>query len=266
MKVAKPKAEEKSIVPQEAAPLAEIPADLMQHSGQGTESIGSDDVKPPRLMICQSGSPQRKPDDPKQIVGLNELDMFNDLSQEIYGRGPLKIVVIRCLGSRHIEFAPMEEGGGVKDYDVRPGDPRTLFTTDEGGERVKPVATKFYDYLVWLPEHSEVLVLSMKSTQLKVAMRLNGLLKLPLKIGDRVLPNPPAWARTFELTTAMEKRDNYSWGNYGLRQVGITDDESRAICASLAESYKNKNVQIDRDNPDAEAGDFVPDSEGGGMQ
>lgn len=233
--------------PQELEPIGEVPADLVRDSGKGTENIGADDVRPPRLMICQSGSPQRKPDDPKQIEGLNELDMFNDLSGEIYGRGPLDIVIIASLGSRYIEFAPMEEGGGVVDFNVPKDDPRTKFTIDDEGNTVNPIATQFYDYLVWLPDTSEILAFSLKSSAIKVAKKLNSLMKMPLKINGAVVTSPPAWARTYTLTTVMERDKNYAWGNYNLsvkKPVGITPPETRQLCSELAEVYKTKNVHV----------------------
>lgn len=233
--------------------LAEIPEDLVRDAGRGVENIGTEDVRPPRLLICQAGSPQRKPDDPKQIAGLQELDMFNDLSGDIYGRGPLNFAVISSLGHRHIEFAPMDEGGGVIDFDVPDDDPRAQFTTDDEGKRVKPVATKFYDYLIWLIERQELVAFSLKSTQIKTAIKLNGLLKLPLKIEGRIFMNPPAWARTYTISTKMEKDKEYSWGGYNLSTVGITDVDTREMCKLLADTYAKANVIIERDAPEADA-------------
>src|SRR6185436_17138975 len=209
--------------------LEEAPTDLLRDAGRGTEDIGTNDVKPPRILICQAGSPYRKPDDPKQIPGLNELDMFNDLSGENYHRGPLKFVVLKALPPKYIEFRSMDEGGGVVDFDVKANDPRTQFTTGEDGKRQKPVATMFRDYLVWLPDHQEPAVLSMKGSQLKVAVQLNGKIKQPLRgdlvhpsLAGKIIQDPPAWARTFSLTTKMDKDQNYSWGAYNLKQEGVT--------------------------------------------
>lgn len=244
--------------------LAVIPEDMIRDEGKGVEAIGAEDVKPARLRICQAGSPQRKTDDPKQIQGLNELDMFNDLSGENYGRGPLRFCVIKSLGSRHMEFAPMEEGGGVIDFDVKAGDPRTLFTVDEAsGKRVKPIATKFYDYLVWLPDTYEIVAWSLKSTMLKLALQLNGIMKYPVKIDGVLQMKPSAWARTFSLTTKMEKNAAaQSWGVYVLRTDGLTPVDVRDQCSALFDAYATKNITIDHtddvhdgpdpDGPDAE--------------
>lgn len=234
-----------------------VPDDLMRDAGRGTEDITSDDVKPPRILICQAGSPYRKPDDPKQIPGLQELDMFNDLSGDNYGRGPLKFVVLKALPPKYIEFRDMEEGGGVIDFDVKASDPRTQFTTDDEGKRHKPVATMFRDFLVWLPERQEPAVLSMKGSQLKVAVQLNGKIKQPLRgdlvhpgLAGKIIQDPPAWARTFSLKTKMDKDATYSWGAYSLTQEGVTPTATRELCSQLATSFAKKNIIIER-----EAGD-----------
>jgi len=225
-------------------------AELMKYSGAGTEGLGSDDVRPPRLALAQAGSPQVKRGDPKEIEGLRECDMFNDLTGQSYGQGPVRVVVVTCLGPRHIEFAPMESGGGIIDGNVRANDPRTQFTVDpkDPTKRIKPIATKFYDYLVWLPEYQELMAFSMKGSQLKVASRLNSLAKYPLKIGTQMVMNPPAWARTFSIGAVMEKDDKYSWANFTLKLEGLTDRETRALAAQLHETYSKKNIVIDRDN------------------
>lgn len=241
------------LTPASGTAMATVEAtdDLVMDAGRGTENIGPDDVRPPRLLICQAGSPQRKPDDPKQIPGLQELDMFNDLSNEIYGRGPLNFVVVQMLGHRHMEFAPFNEGGGVIDFDVPDGDPRTEFTTDKDGVRQKPIATKFYDYLVWLSDKQELVVLSFKSTQIKVAIKLNGVLRLPLKIDEkRSIPNPPSWARTFALGTRMDKDGDYSWGGFTLQNVGITPQEVRLLIRQMADAYATKKILIPVDDTD----------------
>lgn len=235
-----------------AQSLANIPSDLVQHAGMGTEQIGSDDVRPPRLKICQSGTPQRKPDNEKQIAGLQELDLFNDLSTEIYGRGPLPIVIIMSLGSKHMVFAP--DGKSVLEFDVPASDPRTRFTNGPDGKRVKPIASKFYNYLVWLPESQEVVALSLSGTLITTAIKLNGLLTLPLKIDQSVLMNPPAWARTYTIETRMKEDKGFAWGVLNLKQVGVTPEDTRQQCAQLAGIYSKKKIDIDYDASEAAEG------------
>ena len=239
---------------QELAATSTMPADLIRDQGRGAEAIGPNDVRPPRLLICQAGSPQRKEGDPRQIEGLQELDMFNNLSGEIYGRGPVQFSVIKALPTRYIQFAPMSEGGGVIDFNVSPNDPRTQFTNGEDGKRVPPIAMKFRDFLVWLPSHQEPVIISMKSTHLKVADQLIGKMRIPLKgelinlsLKGQILANPPTWARTFSITTVMTSKDNQSWGTYNLKTDGVTPFEIRDLCYQLSESYDKKNVIVDHE-------------------
>jgi hypothetical protein len=224
--------------------------DLVADAGAGTENIGTNDVKPPRLMVCQSGSPQRKPDNPKQIAGLNELDLFNALSNEIYGR-KLNFCVIAMLGHNWVLF---DADLKVVERDLADDDPRCQWTTDDDGNNVKPEATMFYNYLLWLPDNSEVVVFSLKGTQIKNAVKLNGLLMLPLKMdGGKVMPNPPAWARTYAMETRMESDKQYSWGGVNISTVGITPPQTRQMISALAKTYKGKKVQIDHEDEVAES-------------
>jgi hypothetical protein len=221
--------------------------DLVADAGAGTENITSNDVRPPVMKLCQSGNPERKPDNPKQIQGLQELDLFNSLSSEIYGR-TIRFTVIAMLGHKWIEF---DKDLKVVERDIPDGDPRTEWTENENGERVKPVATMFYDYLLWLIDNNEVVAFSLKSTQIKNAIKLNGLLKLPLKIGDKIIPNPPAWARVYKLETKMEQDKQYAWGGYNLSTDGVTPADVRQLCSGLSKHYSGKKIEIERDEADA---------------
>ena len=227
-----------------------VPADLADSKGQGTEGIGARDVRPPRLSLAQSQSRQVKKNNPLYIEGLKEGDLFNDLTGEIYGE-PVDFVVVRYLGKRAMEFAPMETGGGVVDFDVALDDVRCQWTTDEKGKRLKPIATVFSEYLIWLTGKQELAALSMKGTQLKVATQLNSLLKLPLKIDGALVPRPPSWAREFQLGSAMASRDPYTWATFTLRMKGVSSEETRKFAAELYEQYRDVNVVIEAE-PESE--------------
>lgn len=241
--------------------LANIPSDLSRDAGRGTENIGAGDIRPPRIKICQSGSPQRKEGNEKQIAGLNELDLFNDLSGEIYGR-KLTLAVIAVLPSKGIQFAA---DMSVAAFDVPLTDKRMEFTTDAAGQRVKPVASLFHNFLCWLPDTAEVAVLSLSSTLISTAIKLKGMLKLPLKIDGSILPNPPAWARLYEIETKMKNDQKYAWGILNLKQLGVTPPDVREVCSTLAGSFEGRTVAIDydaADNAEAAANADAIDAQG----
>jgi hypothetical protein len=239
------------------------PADMAEHAGHGTEGIGSADVRPTRLALAQSGTPQTKRANDKYIDGLAEGDLFNDLTNERY-KTPVAFVVIKYLGRRAMEFFSEEErkkspGSVIKDRNVPLNDPRCLPTTDADGNWVPPAADIFADYLVYLPETSEVVTITFKNKDLSrngVATTLNSLMRYPLKIDGTVVLQPPAWARTFELGSAGKQDGAYSWSVFTLKLRGISDPDVRQIAGSLYDQFKASNVIIeDAPEGDTEAKD-----------
>lgn len=150
---------------------ARRPADAGE-TREGTEHITRDDLKLPRLCIAQDTTKQLKEEKPEYIKDLRRGELFNDLSGRIYGKGPITFMIVRADPPRYIEFHPLAQGGGVKDMDVQPGDPRTRF----GPNGEPPVATKFYDFVIFMPDYAETIGLSMKGTSIKTAKRLNSLI------------------------------------------------------------------------------------------
>lgn len=257
-----------AVARREAPGALAIPEDLREHAGHGTEGIGADDVRPPRLVLAQGGHPQTKKHDEKYIKGLAEGDLFNDLTCAIYDR-PVQFVVVRFLGKRAMEFYSDEEkkktGQLVKDMSVPLTDPRCQPTTDKDGNWVKPVADIFADYLIFLPRTAEIVTLTFKNADLGrkgMGTKLNSLMKYILELDGVVLPDPPAWARTFALDSGGKSDGTYNWAVYTLEQVGVTPVETRKIAASLFESYKAANVVVPvedlEDVPPVPADEDVP--------
>lgn len=240
------------------AALAATPAsleELKKYSGLGTEDLGGEDVRPPRLICATSMHPQVKRGDPKLIEDLREGDLFNDLTQEIYGEGPMEIIVIKFLGKRWVQF----EDGKVVDGNVPADDPRTEWKKDDEGNSYRD-AVQFYDYLLWLPEKQEMVTFSLKGQQAaKVGVPFNSLLKSPLKIAGKIELRPPSFARVFEIKTNMEKNDLGSWAVANVRPKRQTDSETLAVCAALYSSFTNRNVVVDTTD---EGGEREPGQEG----
>lgn len=234
-------AEDKLAVPQSAA-LAR-PSFLGQNDTRGTESITKDDLQMPRLALAQKGSPQIEETDPKFIEGLKVGHLFNSLTGKSFGTGPLRFTVLRTDRPRWIEFNPIELGGGIKDPNVQAGDPRTLF--GPGGEA--PIATKFYDFIIaLLPLDANnpmetVISLSLKSSGLPVAKKLNSLMKWR---------NAPTFAGAYELSTAMDEAKGHKFAIYTVQnhptQPWVSEDEFKVL-ELMYNALKDKEINIDRE-------------------
>lgn len=262
-------ATETALVPSAAQETAlavqqEQVAALAAVAGAGTENISKKFVRPPALALAQDGTPQRKKSNEAFIKGLEVGQLFNSLTGEIYGTGPLNFVVIKSLGYRNVLFAKGKLGV-VLERNLPDSDPRTQFIdvrqADGSIKSTKPEATQFHDFLVYLPDTGEVLTLSFKSTMIKTAIKLNSQIEYPLRIGKTTIPNPPAFALAFKLGVADDKNDTGEWKVFTVTPDGIVDPtcETFKTLATLYKKYNEVEVEVvDAEVTDAEVQEKVP--------
>lgn len=209
---------------------------------RGTEHLTKDDLQMPRLALAQKTSHEIDPTDPKYIDGLKFTDLFNSLTSEIYGKGPMEFVIVRADAPRYMEFTPLDQGGGVKDFNVPANDPRTQFTTDVEGKSVPPVATKFYDFVILMLPTLEPIALSFKSTGLKVARQLNALMKFR---------GGPIFMGKYRLSTGTAVSPKGTYAVFQVKNAGNVDEDTYRIAEQAYESFKDREIVIDREHGDA---------------
>lgn len=215
----------------------------------GTEDIGLDDLRLPRLAIAQGLSNQLVPSDSSYIPDLKLFQMFNDLSRDIYGTGPLTFVPVQ-RSVKYIEFVPRDLGGGIVDMDVKPGDPRTKWTKDAEGKRVPPVATRFVEFIILLLRPGKVpepIVLSIKDTN-KFNRRASEQLTAFIKFR-----NAEIYAGLYKVEVKPEKNDKGTFGVYVVKNAGFIPVDTPAGKAlfdhakQFADSLEGKNIVVDRE-------------------
>lgn len=145
----------------------ERPADADPNDLAGTEGIEAKDIRLPRLAIAQGLSPQMLPNEPTYIKGLTIGDMFNDVTGQIYGPGPMIVVPIIRRVVR-IEFDPNDKKVPL-DMNVPAGDKRLEWTasTPGGKKDTPPRATEFFEFVSLLIQKDrapETILVSIKAT------------------------------------------------------------------------------------------------------
>lgn len=214
----------------------------------GTEDITSEDLRLPRLAIAQGLSTQMIPGDSTFIPGLQLFQMFNDMTGEIYGNGPIRFIPVK-RDVRLIEFDP-ENRGVPLDLEVPPGDPRTKWTRNGEGKKVPPRATRFSEFVILMMRDGQPpdpIVLSIKETNKynrKAAERLTGFIKMR---------NPPApiFAGFYTVLSKPEKNDSGTFGTYVIANAGYVQDERvYRYAEKFRESLEGKTIVVQR-----EAGD-----------
>jgi hypothetical protein len=240
----------------------ERPSFIKAGDQRGTENIGVGDIKPPALRIAQSNSPEAKRSEKdKYIAGLTEGMFFNSSTNEIYGEGPIQIIVINQLGHRNVQFDPKDKKV-VLDFDVPDGDPRTAFTwevKDGVKTRVKPAATCFYDYLIYVVHADgrlEMMTMSLKSTQLKKAKDFNGKI-----LGSKM----PAFAFLWSITPVPEHGKGNSWYGLKFEALGYVSEEQYNQASKQYDKFAGKKTEdlVQREGGDADgeggpSGDDIP--------
>jgi hypothetical protein len=228
----------------------ERPSFIKEGDVRGTENITSEDIKPPALRIAQSGSKEIKRSEPASYIeDLREGELFNSSSREIYGEDPVRLLIVHQLGHRHLEFAPQSEGGGVIDFNVPDGDPRTEFTEsviDGKRVRVKPRATKFYDFLILLLREegrNQLMTMSLKSTQLKKAVQLNTLL---------AQSKMPSFAHLIEASPVPEKKGAFNIYGWRFDPVGYPTEAQYTEASGLYDKLKKVKIEVETEGTEAD--------------
>ena len=168
-------------------------------SRRGFEDTVQSDITIPRLALAQALSPQVTDGDPGRIPDLKPGDLFNSVTQQIYGR-EVVVQVLRKMPLRAMEFRSVDDGGGVIDPNVPIGDPRLAWGNSGDKKADKPKATLFRDFLAVILPGREMIALSFKSSGLTAAKNLWGFatmgnrdcfaLKLRISTGVKLTPKP----------------------------------------------------------------------------
>jgi hypothetical protein len=208
---------------------------------RGKENIGKADIIFPRLALAQRTSPQIDPDKDERIEGLQLYQMFNTLTQENYGNGPIEFTVV-SFRKFAIEF---DEDGKVIDRNVpitecrlpsgRIGytDERLNFGEDTRGRMIKPTATLFYEFLIIVDDTLETLLLTMKGTQVKTAKMLVSMMQ----------GKPGAvWLYRYRLTSGSTERGGKTVAAFKVVPNGRPSIETSAFAAALYENVQGKDL------------------------
>jgi hypothetical protein len=198
---------------------ADLMADFASDAGEGLEDVSHQDLLIPFVSILQKLSPQVNKRKAEYIEGAEPGMILETASRTLYDGEEKGIIVVPIkYQRRYTEFRPRDQGGGlVNDY----GDDATIldrctqgerggYTTPEGNDLI--VSGNFYCFIMDKDGSYRRAVISMSGSQLKKSRRWNTLLmqeRAETPNGDVFVP--PAYYRTYHLTTVPEENDQGDW-------------------------------------------------------
>lgn len=234
--------------------VATRPKELDPSDKAGTEGFEGDRIRWPRIGIAQALSHQMLEGDPLRIKDLKMYEMFNDLTGEIYGRGPLTFVPIKRM-VKAIHWRPLTEGGGMIDPDVPLDDERLEWRRDPDGDRTKdqpPLATRYEEYVVFLLRKGrapESIVLSIACTN-KFNQRAADLLWLYIKSRQAAIYSG---LYTIDTLTPVKNDKNQQFGAPTINNSGfipVATPVGKALfdkAKDLHDNLSDKVIEVQRE-------------------
>lgn len=206
----------------------------------GFEKIGMQEQAIPFIRVAQDLTSQTKENKPEYIEGLKPGMIFNTVTKEIYT--DLKVV---CGGFDHVfvEWPPEESGRAPVAYhtpeaveSVVTPESRKEFGKWKTASGNKLVETYMYYILIVGREAEGIAVISMKSSEIKIAKQWNR------QLMNKVMPNgikAKPWFLTWNLGSGEVSKNNNSWYQFKVEWDGYVNEELYKNVTSAQECLPN---------------------------
>ena len=216
--------------------VSEFVNDMFEDGSEGAV-FTAEELQLPFLKLAQSLSPELDKNDAKYIEGLGAGEMFNSLTSEVYKETD----VIPCYTkTAYKEWVPLAKGGGfVGELDPTDKVIQTASRVQEGGRTMdllpngnELVISDDYYCLIVKEEDYEPIVLSMTSTQRKVAKRWRTMIAMNKARNPKTgtLQIIPIYSTIWKLSSVQEvNKNNQKYANYSVAKVGPIPGEKRGL-------------------------------------
>jgi hypothetical protein len=213
----------------------EVVVDMFEDGAEGAV-FAADDLLIPRLQLAQKMSPELDENDAKYIDGIKAGNFFNSVSREIY----TEFDVIPCHSrTSYTEWVPRDQGGGlVAEHEADSRDVKGAEThvSDDGKRKdlmqsgnELVIADEFYAFIVKEDGDYEPVLISMKSSQRKVAKRWRTLISMNKARNPKTnqLQSVAIYSTLWKLTSVTEaNKNNDKYSNFAVQKIGpITADK-----------------------------------------
>jgi hypothetical protein len=233
----------------------EVPEYLKGLGREGLEEMDRSDFVLPRIAIAQTLSPALKKNKPQYIEHLEEGQMYNTVTKEIYGEDLFFIAVM--FSKARILFEDINKGGGILCQSlngINGGQlcPASCDACDKSKflEGNSPECNKFMNYpgFVLAKDKGSIrgmAAVSLKSTGVKIAKQWNSVIRLS---------NLPVYAKVYRVSVIEDSANNNDFWNYKIDPAGFTPEPLVNQCQNLYQSLKAQGVKVDLE--DADDSDF----------
>jgi hypothetical protein len=207
--------------------MAKLPVGLEEafeaDIGVGFEEVTSSDLQIPFVRIIQALSPQLKKNDPAFIAGASQGDIFNTVTNKVWGAEDGVLVLPVFFAMKFLEFVPRNQGGGfLGEFSADSNEVRTAVRDKDSGmelltngnELVR--SAQHYIKIVHEDGNLENAIVDMKKTQLKKSRLWLSMMMMQKHNGKTL----PSFANTYRLKSVEDGNDKGSWGSWSISLEG----------------------------------------------
>jgi len=234
-----------------------------EDAGAGQAGVSMEHLALPFIRMIQNGSPERKKTNAKFIEGSEEGDIFNTVTRELFKQDKGIFVVPCAFEFAHLEFVPMDEGGGFVGK-LEPNDPVIRSANrDENNKDILPSGNelvKVAQHYVYVVDQDtgayQQAILGMQSTSLKVSRGWNTQIKMQTAMVDDRRIKLPSFGTVWHLTTVEKTRDNYTWYEWSVlgRTSYVQDEDLYEEAKSFSDLIESGEVETAADTELQSAG------------
>lgn len=220
-----------------SAELPDFLRDKMKDD-RGNEGVSNDDLTIPRLDLCQSLSECRKKNSPEYIPGIEEGQLYNNITRQIYGDSVLIVPV--AFKKEFLLWRDQKLGGGFGgSFDSMEAAIAGL-AAQERPDEYEIVDTPQH-FVLLLDEATNKVseaVISMSKSKARVSRKFNSLVRMN---------EGPRFSRVYRVKGVSDQNSaGQDFYNLAIENVGFVTPELYARAEGLYELIQAGKVQADR--------------------
>jgi len=217
-------------------------------TARGTENVGVNDLIVPRLEIVQSLSPCKDKTDPNYIPGIEEGELYNNVTRQRLGAEVLVCPVY--YRTEWLVWKDRKKGGGFRGSFASEAEAKARIDEleDDEGEDCEVVDTAQHFCLLIDPVVGKIseIVLSMSRSKRKVSRRWNSLIRI--NEGD-------SFSRIYRVGAVTEANaQNQKYFNFVVSPAGFPSRTVFERAGKLYGMIKEGMVKVDQTFEEADAG------------
>jgi hypothetical protein len=212
---------------------AQTPSTILfrEDANKGFENVTPDSLALPILKLLQNGSGEAQKRNANYVEGAEPGMFLNIVTKKLY-QGEKGINVIPCYYKlEYQEWAEFGTGSGRPEM-IYPADSDILTKTTKDGAKDRLqngnyILTVHQNYVIIVSENgsAETALISMSSSQGKVARKWQSLQMSQTMTDEQGSFTPPSWSYMYNLSSVLNSGKGNQWYGFAVKSAGLVESQ-----------------------------------------